>query len=239
MVHAGLALYDLLSIGDGLPRERTGSIASEIAALPRLRREGLTSILHYHDCQADDARLMLAVLLDARARGADIKNRRAVTAIAPLENGYGVELDERGLQAAHRGPLHGQCERALCGGGGWPHAAASAVARPYASCAAATSCCECLSRPRPTPIRCKTPTDRVIFVLPWLDGRFLIVGTTDVPHTGDPGAASCSAEEEAYLLAAYNRSFARPAGPATAADIVFTWSGVRALADDKEVGRKA
>ena len=43
--------------------------------------------------------------------------------------------------------------------------------------------------------------ERVVFVLPWLDRRFLIVGTTDTPHDGDPGLARCSAEEAAYLLA--------------------------------------
>ena len=51
--------------------------------------------------------------------------------------------------------------------------------------------------------------DRVVFVLPWLDGRFLIVGTTEVPHQGDPGEARCSEEERAYLLRAYNRYFAQ------------------------------
>ena len=67
---------------------RCGSPASgrldddDIAQLPRLRQDDLRSVLHYHDCQTDDARLTLAVLLDARARGADILNRRAVTAIA-------------------------------------------------------------------------------------------------------------------------------------------------------------
>jgi glycerol-3-phosphate dehydrogenase len=59
-----------------------------------------------------------------------------------------------------------------------------------------------------------------------------MVGTTDVPHDGDAATARCSAEEAAYLLAAYNRYFAHPGGPATEADIVFTWSGVRALEDD-------
>jgi glycerol-3-phosphate dehydrogenase len=75
--------------------------------------------------------------------------------------------------------------------------------------------------------------ERVVFVLPWLDRRFLVVGTTDIPHMGDPGTASCSPEEAAYLLEAYNRYFAGPAGPVTEADIVFTWSGVRALHDDE------
>jgi glycerol-3-phosphate dehydrogenase len=76
--------------------------------------------------------------------------------------------------------------------------------------------------------------ERVIFVIPWLGGRFLIIGTTDVRHQGDPGDATCSAEEKAYLLNAYNRYFANSRGPASEADVVFTWSGVRALHDDTE-----
>ncbi len=79
-VHAGLALYDLLSLGDGMPA--SGRLPqSDIEALPRLRRENLNTVLHYHDAQADDARLKRSAALDARARGADIANRRAVTAI--------------------------------------------------------------------------------------------------------------------------------------------------------------
>src|SRR5262249_17773319 len=76
--------------------------------------------------------------------------------------------------------------------------------------------------------------ERVIFVIPWLGSSFLIVGTTDVPHQGDPGTAKCSAEEQVYLLDAYNRYFANPRGPATGADVIYTWSGVRALHDDTE-----
>jgi glycerol-3-phosphate dehydrogenase len=76
--------------------------------------------------------------------------------------------------------------------------------------------------------------ERVVFVIPWLDRRFLVIGTTDVPHRGDPALAKCSAEEEAYLLKAYNRYFAQPRGAAAHADIVFTWSGVRALDGDTE-----
>ncbi len=41
---------------------------------------------------------------------------------------------------------------------------------------------------------------------------------------------SAPQQERTYLLDAYNRIFASPGGPATAADVVFTWSGVRALA---------
>ena len=96
-LRAGLALYDVLSLGGGLPA--SGRLDDDdISQLPRLRQDDLVSVLRYWDCIADDARVTLAVLLDARARGADIRNRRAVTAIAALNDGYAVELDERGVK---------------------------------------------------------------------------------------------------------------------------------------------
>jgi len=229
VLRAGLALYDALSFGDGLPA--SGRLDDDdIAQLPRLRQEGLTSVLHYCDCLTDDARLTLSVLLDARARGADILNRRAVTAITPLANGYAVALDERGQKRSV------EARFIVNAAGPW-------VAR-------VDSLTEAAPPPRPLrlvrgshivlrmPLPAQTDAytlqdeeERVIFVIPWLEGRFLMVGTTDVAHAGDPGEARCSEEEKTYLLAAYNRYFAGPR-PATPTDVVFTWSGVRALHDD-------
>ena len=230
MMHAGLALYDLLSIGDGLPPSgRLG--AGEIAGLPRLRREGLTSVLHYHDCQTDDARLVLAVLLDARARGADIRNRRAVTAIAPLEDGYAIELDERGVKRRANarfivnasGPFVAGID-AMC--------SVAPPPRPLRLLRGSHIVLKMPAPPEADAYTLQDQEDRVVFVLPWLNKRFLIVGTTEVPEQGDPAAAVCSAQEQAYLLEAYNRNFAGTGGPATGADVVWTWSGVRALQDD-------
>ena len=191
LLHAGLALYDLLSIGDGLPP--SGRLKpQEIAELPRLRRENLGALLHYHDCQADDARLVLAVLLDARfivnAAGPFVAGVDALSSIAPPPRPL------RLIRGSH------------------------IVLR------------------MPEPVEADAYTlqdqeDRVIFVLPWLDRRFLIVGTTEVPERGDPGAAACSAEEQLYLLDAYNRYFAPGSGPVTAADVVWSFAGVRALQD--------
>ena len=230
LLHAGLTLYDLLSIGDGLPP--SGRLKpQEIAALARLRRENLTAVLHYHDCQTDDARLVLAVLLDARARGADIQNRRGVTAIEPLANGYSVKLDERGVKRRidarfivnAAGPFIGAVD------------AMSSVAPPPHPLRLVRGSHIVLRMPEPRQADAYTLQDiedRVIFVLPWLDRRFLIAGTTEVPEQGDPSAAACSAQEQAYLLDAYNRYFAGHDGAATAEDVVFTFAGVRALQDD-------
>jgi glycerol-3-phosphate dehydrogenase len=229
VLRAGLALYDALSFGDGLPA--SGRLDDDaIAQLPRLRQEGLTSVLHYCDCLTDDARLTLAVLLDARARGANILNRRAVTAIAPLADGYAVEIDERGRKRRV------EARFVVNASGPWvAHIdGLTSAAPPPRPLRLIRGSHIVLKMPAPAQTDAFTLQDqeeRVIFVIPWLDGRFLIVGTTDVGHVGDPGEARCSEEEMAYLLAAYNRYFGGEA-PATASGIVYTWSGVRALHDD-------
>ena len=86
----------LCRFGDGLAGKRSASTTTTSRSFRDFASRGSTSVLHYRDGKTDDARLTLAVLLDARSRGADIRNRRAVTAIAPLADGYAVELDERG-----------------------------------------------------------------------------------------------------------------------------------------------
>ena len=230
LLHAGLSLYDLLSIGDGLPP--SGRLKPpELAELPRLRRENLNAVLHYHDCQTDDARLVLAVLLDARARGADILNRRAVTAIEPLANGYAVEMDERGMKRRvdarfivnAAGPFVAEID------------AMSRIAPSPRRLRLVRGSHIVLKMPEPVQEDAYTlqdTEDRVIFVLPWLDRRNLIVGTTEVPQESDAGTAACSLQEQAYLLDAYNQYFARPRGPVGDKDVVWSFAGVRALQDD-------
>ena len=132
--------------------------------------------------------LTLAVLLDARARGADILNRRAVTAITPLANGYAVELDERGQKRSV------EARFIVNAAGPWVGARrrlteAAPPPRPLRLVRGSHIVLPCPTRRRPTPIRCRTKTSASIFVIPWLEGRFLIVGTTDVPHEGDAGDA--------------------------------------------------
>jgi glycerol-3-phosphate dehydrogenase len=229
-LRAGLALYDALSFGHGLPA--SGRLDDDdISQLPRLRQDELNAVLHYCDCIADDARLTLAVLLDARARGADILNRRAVAAIAPLANGYAIELDERGQKRRV------EARFVVNASGPWVASidAMSAASPPPRTLRLVRGSHIVLKMPDPPHADAYTLQDqeeRIVFVIPWLGERFLIVGTTEVPHVGDPGEARCSEQEQAYLLDAYNRYFADPSGCLTGKDVLFTWSGVRALEDD-------
>jgi glycerol-3-phosphate dehydrogenase len=229
-LRAGLALYDVLSLGGGLPA--SGRLDDDdISQLPRLRQDDLGSVLRYWDCIADDARLTLAVLLDARARGADIRNRRAVAAIAALADGYAVDLDDRGRKRRI------EARFIVNAAGPWlmqidAMTDAAPPARALRLVRGSHIVLKMPDKPQTDAFTLQDQEERVVFVIPWLGERFLIIGTTDLPHHGDAATAHCSAEEAAYLLAAYNRYFAHPGGPATEADIVFTWSGVRTLEDD-------
>lgn len=69
---------------------------------------------------------------------------------------------------------------------------------------------------------------RVVFAIPY-ERRYTLIGTTDVPYDTDPSAPSVSPDEIAYLCASASRWFARPVEPD---DVVWHFSGVRALFDD-------
>jgi glycerol-3-phosphate dehydrogenase len=66
---------------------------------------------------------------------------------------------------------------------------------------------------------------RPVFVLPW--NEQLLVGTTEVQDTGDPGRTAPSTEEVEYLLKAAARLF--PKAKLSAHDIKYAFAGVRPL----------
>ncbi len=66
---------------------------------------------------------------------------------------------------------------------------------------------------------------RPFFVIPW--NEQLLVGTTEVGDTGDPGKVKASAEEIAYLLRSVQELY--PRARVTAGDVRYTFAGVRPL----------
>src|SRR5690606_38844555 len=70
---------------------------------------------------------------------------------------------------------------------------------------------------------------RVVFAIPF-ESDFTLIGTTDRDHHGTPEAATCSEEEADYLRATASSYFREPI---RAEDVVWTFSGVRPLHDDR------
>jgi glycerol-3-phosphate dehydrogenase len=69
---------------------------------------------------------------------------------------------------------------------------------------------------------------RIVFTIPY-EGKFTLVGTTDVPYEGDPAKTAISDDETRYLCDVVTRYFAKPITPA---DVVWSYSGVRPLFDE-------
>ena len=74
----------------------------------------------------------------------------------------------------------------------------------------------------------QNPDNRVVFVIPY-EGRFSLIGTTDVAVPDVESAARITEEETDYLLAAANRFLAKPLARA---DVASSYAGVRPLYDD-------
>src|SRR5579884_1997987 len=66
---------------------------------------------------------------------------------------------------------------------------------------------------------------RPIFLIPW--NQQMLVGTTEVPDTGDPGSARPAADELDYLLKSVQRLF--PAVALRTSDVRYAFSGIRPL----------
>ncbi|MEN8723432.1 MAG: glycerol-3-phosphate dehydrogenase [Alphaproteobacteria bacterium] len=224
IVRLGLFLYDVLSGRKVLGR--TGKLSKgDASAIPHLDHEGLKSVLHYPDCWTDDARLTLETLLDARERGADIHNRRRVTSIEPAQEGYRLTTAE-GKSLTARFVVNA--------GGPWALSildkAKSINTNRRLRLVRGSHVIVRMPAPAdPNAYLLQNPDGRVVFVIPWLDNRFRIIGTTDEPHEGSADNPTCSDKERDYILATHNRYFDNDL---TAQDVLDTYAGVRPLVDD-------
>ncbi len=230
LIPFALKFYDLLAGKKSLAP--SGVLSREtISNMTRLRRDGLKTVLHYSDCRVKDARLVIALLLDARSRGVDIANRREVIKIVPIENGYRVVLQEnntiQNVQARFvvnaTGPWANQLN-ALCSGN-----------LPVRNLRLVRGSHIMIPMPQPRykdAFLLQNNDGRVVFVIPWQNYRYLMIGTTEISHLTDPTEAACSPEERDYLLAVYNLYFVDQGKPKTASDVIWSGAGVRPLVDN-------
>ena len=171
------------------------------------------------------ARLVVLNALDAAERGAVIRTR---TRCIGAERGavWRLVLDVRGRRDI-------ATARVLVNATGpWIKLFAETVLRqtppcPCGSTKAATSWCARLFDHDRGYIF-QTRDARVVFALPF-ERDFTLIGTTDRGFAGDPSGVKPSADEIAYLCSAANQYFR---ATISAADVVWSFAGVRSLYDD-------
>jgi len=234
MLRLGLILYDALAWPTTLPRSAAVGLAGNPLGEPL--RDDIGRGFVYADCWVDDARLVVLNAIAAAQKGARVMTRmRLVTAeragdlwrtrVRNLRDGADISLAARALVNA-AGPWVERL-RDLAAGGRAGDRKVRLVKGSH------------LVVPRlhagEHAYILQNPDGRVVFVLPY-EGRFSIIGTTEVPFEGDPAEVTIDAGEADYICASVNNYMKRPVKPA---DAVWSYAGIRPLFDDQAASASA
>lgn len=231
----GLKLYDALAGRANLKGSRFVGRAEAVRRFPMLKKDGLRGGVLYVDGQFDDARMNVALALTAAREGAAVANHAEVTGLC--------KTDAR---------LSGATVQDTLTGSSWDVRAAVVVnaTGPFTdgvrklddpnakAMLTASSGIHIVLDGRFSPpdtglLIPKTDDGRVLFLLPWLG--YTLFGTTDNPAEIEPNPTAGDADVD-YLLGYLRRYFDVPA---TKADVLATWSGLRPLVSDPKAADTA
>jgi len=225
MVRAGLLLYDLLSFRGSLPRSKRLWRGENALRAPLQERRRLLS---YWDAKVDDSRLTMLNAVDAAEHGAEIATRTELLSARREGDGWIAEVSGGRTVAA----------RAIANAAG-----------PWVADVLRGSLCE-TSESRVRLIKgshilvpslyegdhayiLQQPDGRVVFAIAYGGGT--LIGTTDIP-VEKPEDAVIDAGEIRYLCESADRYFRKQVVPA---DVIWSYSGVRALHDDGATDAKS
>jgi glycerol-3-phosphate dehydrogenase len=224
LIRFGLFLYDTLGGRKILPGARSLNLAQDAAGAPL--KAQFSRAFEYSDCWIEDAKL---VSLNARAAaqlGAQICTRTRVISAQRLGNLW--HIDTIGPMGAAQ-----HFARALVNAGGpWVEDVIRNVARINSSEGVRlVRGSHIVTRKLYDHDRCyffQGRDGRIIFAIPY-EQDFTLIGTTDQDHASPQTPPVCTQDERDYLCAFASEYFA---APITAADVVWTYSGVRPLYND-------
>ncbi len=226
MIRLGLFLYDHLGGRKLLPSSTGVTLAKHPSGAPL--KDVMTKGFEYSDCWVQDARLVVLNALDARERGAEVLTRTECLSARRVEDLWELEL---------RDLLTGQtCKvsaRALVNAAG-PWVASVLEQRVGSNRAAGLRMIKGSHIVVPAMFDhdysyiFQNPDGRIVFAIPY-EGKYTLIGTTDVEYKDDPAKVAISEDEVSYLCNAVNEYFKASIAPK---DVVWTYSGVRPLYDD-------
>jgi glycerol-3-phosphate dehydrogenase len=225
-VRLGLFLYDWMGRRSTLGPSEGVQFAQSPYGRPL--RPALRYGFAYTDCTADDSRLVILNAKDAAERGADIRVGHRLVSAKREGKAWRAEIRDDGGGAAYTvaaraivnaaGPWVGEVLQGRLGA-----ASARALRLVKGSHIVVPRLYE-----GEQAYALQHADRRLVFVIPYLRD-FTLVGTTDVPWSGEPGPAEIEPMEMEYLCDVVNRAFQRSIGPA---EVVWSFAGIRALQDD-------
>lgn len=217
LLRLGLFLYDHIGGRKRLPTAESIDLSRHPAGQP-LKSQYAKAFV-YSDCWVDDARLVVLNARDAADRGAEVRIHCKVEALERagdhwrIQTSGGIFRGRAVVNAAGPGVLDvlGRAHEQADYGMRLVRGSHIVVPRLF---------------DHEFAYFFQLPDGRIFFAIPY-ERDFTLIGTTDRDHTG--GEPRASDEEIAYLCEGASLYFRKPV---TAADVVWSYSGVRPLIDD-------
>lgn len=225
MLRAGMLLYDNLAQRRQLRASAAVPLAGHGVFGGPLQAQYLQGF-RYTDCWVDDARLVVLNALDAAEHGADIRTRTTCTKAERMDGMWWLQM-----QTAQGETAHAKARILINAAGPWANGVAViAGVQPKGRVRLVKGSHIVVPRVHDGnhAYILQMPDKRIIFVLPF-EREFSLIGTTDVAYEGNPAEVAITQEEIRYLLDGVNHYLA---APLEREDVVWSYSGVRALYDD-------
>ncbi len=225
LLRLGLFLYDYMGGRKILPPTKT--VKLQKGAHEGILEKRLTKGFEYSDCWVEDSRLVVLNAVDAKVQGADVFTRTEVKTLS-TENGlYRAEIDKRGKVETifAKGIVNAA--------GPWVEEILGKIERGKNE--------NNIRLVKGSHIVTKklydgdhayifqNADDRIIFAIPY-EKNYTLIGTTDVPHKTGPEPVQISQKEIDYLCECASEYFEHDIH---SDDVVWSYSGIRPLFDDK------
>lgn len=222
LIRTGLFFYDHLG-----KRERlAGSSHVKFQAENSPLKNEITQGFEYSDCAVDDSRLVILNALQAKEKGAKIVTRSYCRAVTQENGIWKVEIENA------KGCYTIQAKVLVNATGAWVTQFLKNTAQVASEYAIRMIQGSHIIVPKMYPedkaFIMQNDDQRIVFAIPYLN-KFTLIGTTDREYQADPNHVEITQHEIDYLLNVCNDHFKKQL---TQADILYTFSGVRALCND-------
>jgi glycerol-3-phosphate dehydrogenase len=224
LIRLGLFMYDNLGGRKILPGTVTLSLPGTPEGAPIEDR--FVQAYEYSDCWIEDSRLVVLNARDAQARGAEIMVRTKVISAQRVDDLWEITVERDGVREVRRARM------LVNAAGPWVGDVIATKVRINTT--------EGVRLVRGSHIvthrlydheKCyffQGTDGRIIFAIPY-EQDFTLIGTTDAEHHDPDVKPVCTDAERDYLINFANAYFKQDI---TAADVVWTYSGVRPLYDE-------
>lgn len=234
MIKIGLKLYDLLGGRKKLAKSKSIDFATHPIGDPL--QDKYETGFSYADCWCEDARLVVLNAVDAYERGAVIMPRTACVNLEPSfdKDAWDVTLEDMAsgdnfqIKARQVVNVAGPWVRSLLDNNELVDNDVVTLDVPSVRLIKGSHIVVPAIYEGKQSYLLQQQDGRVVFAIPY-EGKWTLIGTTDVAFEGDPSQVTIDQVEIDYLCHAVNQSFKKQISHK---DVFYTYSGVRSLVDD-------